>query len=163
MDFPKDGTADESHQLADGDGFMARPAGLDRDEVRAAVRQELLAMSGSSSAAAESQPAPPSYDASAQLLESDPAADAENGRSHTTPTNKPQPLPLWQRAVLTLLGLCVTLSPLILIITLGETGHDPLRLGMLSMYLVAGLSLGYMTLPVSTPGVASAHGRLSVC
>ncbi|KAM5349988.1 hypothetical protein ACJ41O_006493 [Fusarium nematophilum] len=145
MGLPNDETVDESPRLAGGAGTT----GLTPDDIRAAVRQEILAMAGSSSAAAELQSVPPSYDASARLLDSDPAAaatdDPENGKSCNVPTNKLQMRPLWQRVALLVLIICLVFSPIVLMIALGETGHDPLRLGILSFFLVCAHTFGYLT------------------
>lgn len=146
-------TADENHHLPDA----TSSTNLTQEDVRATVRQEILAMAGSSAnsmAAIELQPAPPSYDSSARLLDDentttldDSNEDPENGKPQV---DKAQKLaPLWQRIAFLVLVICIILCPFILMAVLGETGHDPLRLGLLSLFLLAAQTFGYFTVPVS--------------
>jgi hypothetical protein len=132
---------------------------LTREEIRDTVRQEILAMSaasGSTSSATESQPAPPSYDASARLLDSEPADAGPSGTDDVENVRKQdkQPLclrgaPVWIRVIFSAINVIVLLSPFIFMIVLSGTGNDPLGLGSLSLFLFGAQLVGYLIVPVS--------------
>jgi hypothetical protein len=148
---------------ADGAADISR---LIRQEVRAVVREQIMAAASSSTSRPsilDSEPAPPSYDSAARLLASDAVralattealTDDEdddldlggNGIAAGKSGPKKHVLPKWLRAMIVLLPFVFILGSMP---TISMSGHDPLNLSIVSFFLVMSTYLIVLILIVS--------------